>query len=87
MGKQSKKVGKHQSMPRKSKNMTATSKCAHELSLSRQPHSIISGFLENNYLNLENLWYVDNYEPCYVIEKPTRNSDLTFWRRNYFLKF
>jgi hypothetical protein len=49
--------------------MTALSKCAHEMSLRRQRHSIISGFLENNYLNIENLWYIDNYEPYYVTGK------------------
>jgi hypothetical protein len=67
--KQSKNVAKHQSMPRKSKNMTATSKCAHEMSIRRKSHSIISGFLENNYLNLESLLYVDNCEHHYVTER------------------
>ena len=39
------------------------------MSLRRQPHSIISGFLGNNYLNVENLLYVDNHEPYCVTEK------------------
>jgi hypothetical protein len=44
-------------------------KCAHEKSLRRKPNSITSSFLENNYLNFENLRYVENYESYYVTEK------------------